>query len=203
MGRFCPTVMATHAVTDLVLLGDRRPYHITAAEAARARGAAVAITELGYVRPDWLTLEYDGMTGQSRFPRDPAAIRALAARFPEPDLAPRFHTPFRRLAINDIAYNGAAVLGRPLYPHYRRHAIHHPFAEYAAWVRNAPRRLARRRAMAAAKTRLAAEPGSYFLYPLQLATDLQLRAHSPFAEARDALRLVMQSFAERDTSAGS
>ena len=81
------------------------------------------------------------------------------------------------------------------YPHYWRHGIYHPFAEYAGWVMNAPRRLAAQRATAADKERLASKAGSYFLYPLQLATDFQLRAHSSFADARDALSLVMRSFA--------
>jgi capsular polysaccharide export protein len=183
-------------ITDLILLGDRRPYHIVAADAARARGIAVHVTDLGYVRPDWLTLEPDGMTTGSRFPRDPAAIRALAGQFPEPDLTPRFTTPFRTLALHDLAYTVAMTLGRPLYRHYRRHSLYHPLAEYAGWVRNAPRRLAARRATAAAKARLADEPGRYFLYPLQLATDFQLRAHSPFTDAREALAAVLCSFAD-------
>ena len=195
---FIAKLLEERAVTDLVLLGDRRPYHIVAAEVARVRGVAVLVTDLGYMRPDWLTLEQDGMTTASRFPRDPETIRALAAHFPEPDLTPRFHTPFWRLALHDIAYNMAAALGRPLYPYYRRHGIYHPFAEYAGWGMSAPRRLAARRATAAAKARLADEAGSYFLYPLQLTTDFQLRAHSPFADARDALSLVMRSFAAND-----
>ncbi|HYM72838.1 MAG TPA: capsular biosynthesis protein [Stellaceae bacterium] len=179
-----------------MLHGDRRPYHVVAGAAARARGITVLATDLGYLRPDWLTLEQDGMTRCSRFPRDPATIRALAARFPEPDLAPRLHTPFWRLAAHDIPYHVAAALGRPLYPHYQRHGLYHPFAEYAGWVWNAPRRLATRRATEAAKRRLASAPGSYFLFPLQLATDFQLRAHSPFADPRDALRLAVRSFAD-------
>jgi capsular polysaccharide export protein len=192
---FIAKQLEERAVTDLLMLGDRRPYHIVAAEAARIRGIAVLVTDLGYVRPDWLTLEQDGMTTASRFPRDPEAIRALASKFPEPDLTPRFHTPFWRLALHDIAYNSATVFGQPLYPQYRRHGLYHPFAEYAGWAVNAPRRLATRRTIAAAKAGLAGKPHSYFLYPLQLATDFQLRAHSPFSDARDALSLVMRSFA--------
>src|SRR6266850_788441 len=76
-----------HRVTDLVLHGDRRAYHIVAAEEARARGIQVIATDLGYVRPDWITLERDGMSTYSRFPREPAAIQALARRFPVPELA--------------------------------------------------------------------------------------------------------------------
>jgi capsular polysaccharide export protein len=178
------------------LLGDRRPYHIAAGDAARARGATVWVADLGYLRPGWLTLEQDGTTGFSHFPREPAAIRALAATFPELDFAPLQDPSFYQLALRDIAYNFAAALGRLLYPHYRRHGLYHPFAEYAAWVKNAPRRLLARPAAAATKARLAAQTGSYFLFPLQLATDFQLRAHSPFGDAREALRTVLRVFAE-------
>lgn len=192
---FIAALIEDRDVTDVILLGDRRPYHIVAADAARARGATAWVTDLGYLRPGWLTLEEDGMTGFSHFPRVPAAIRALAPALPEPDFAPLADPLFRQLALRDIAYNIAAVLGRPLYPHYRRHGLYHPFAEYAAWVSNAPRRLMARRATAIAKTRLAAQAGSYFLFPLQLAGDFQLRAHSPFGDPREALGLVLRSFA--------
>src|SRR6266705_4054457 len=83
---FVAAELDQHQVTDLVLHGDRRPYHIVAAEEARARGIAVIVTDLGYVRPDWITLEHDGMTTYSRFPRDPDEICALAAEFAEPEL---------------------------------------------------------------------------------------------------------------------
>src|SRR5712692_5642020 len=140
---FVAGMLDRYQITDLVLHGDRRPYHIVAAEEARARGIAVIVTDLGYVRPDWITLEYDGMTTYSRFPRDPAAIRALAAELPEPAQGPRFHTPFCLIASRDVAYNLGLVLGRPFFPHYRYHSIVHPFAEYAGWLwSRAKRRLA-------------------------------------------------------------
>ncbi len=184
-----------HQVTDLVLHGDRRPYHIIAAEEARARGIAVIATDLGYVRPDWITLEYDGLTTYSRFPRDPAIIRALAAEFPEPEFGPRFNTPFWLIAALDVAYNLGLVLGRPLYRHYRYHSICHPFAEYAGWLRSRPKKLLAARATVAAKRRLQDAPGSYFLVPLQLATDFQIRAHSRYRDVREAVREIISSFA--------
>src|SRR5438874_6327903 len=49
-------------ITEVVIHGDRRPHHIIAAEEARARGIPVYSTDLGYLRPDWITLEYDGMS---------------------------------------------------------------------------------------------------------------------------------------------
>ena len=192
---FVADLLERHQVTDVILHGDRRPYHIIAAEEARARGIAVIATDLGYVRPDWLTLEYDGMTTYSRFPRDPEAIRALAAEFPEPELGARFQTPFWLIAVLDIAYNLGLVLGRPFYPQYRYHSTVHPFAEYAGWVRSRPRKLLRARKASAVKHELQEEPGSYFLVPLQLSTDFQIRAHSPFIDLRDAVRDIIGSFA--------
>src|SRR5579864_3276658 len=182
-------------VTDLVLHGDRRPYHIVAAEEARARGIAVYATDLGYVRPEWITLEHGGMTTYSRFPRDPDVIRELGARFPEPDLKPRFYAPFRLIAMLDVAYNLALVFGRPFYPHYRYHSTVHPFAEYAGWLWSRPIVRFTAPATAAAKQRLIEAPGSYFLVPLQLSTDYQIRAHSRFRDLREAVREIVASFA--------
>src|SRR6266550_1792512 len=192
---FIGKMLETHAVTDLILHGDRRPYHVVAAEEARARGIQVIATDLGYVRPDWITLERDGMSTYSRFPRAPAAIRALAGQFPIPDLAPRYHTPFWLISVLDILYNIGLVFGRPFYPHYRYHGLSHPFAEYFGWICSHAKRFLSQSAATRAKARLRAAPGSYFVFPLQLATDFQIRAHSPFADARDALRQIIASFA--------
>jgi capsular polysaccharide export protein len=192
---FIAAQLEKHQITDLVLHGDRRPYHIVAAEEARARGIAVFATDLGYVRPDWITLEYDGMTTYSRFPRDPEAIRALAAELGPPDLEPRFHNPFWLIATLDMAYNLGLVFGRPLFPRYRYHSIVHPFTEYAGWLCSRGRRLFTTRAANAEKARLQEAPGSYFLVPLQLATDYQIRAHSPFRDGSEAVREIIASYA--------
>ncbi len=66
-------------ITHLLLLGDQRPHHHRIAiEEAKARGAEIICAELGYLRPDWLVLERDGMSTFSRMPRDPQTIRTLA-----------------------------------------------------------------------------------------------------------------------------
>ena len=192
---FIAGVLDSRQVTDLIFVGDRRPYHLVAAEEARARGIAVICTDFGYLRPDWITVEYDGTTTLSRFPRDPDAIRALAAEQPEPDLRPQFLTPFRLVAALDVGFTVPQVLGRVLYPHYRWHGIYHPFAEYAGWLVALARRRLGAAATAAACAELQSRPGSYFVFPLQLATDFQIRAHSQYADIRDAVREVVRSFA--------
>jgi capsular polysaccharide export protein len=197
---FIAAQLDRHQITDLVLHGDRRPYHLVAAEEARARGIAVYTTDLGYVRPDWITLEYDGMTTYSRFPRDPDTIRALAAELDPPDLEPRFQSPFWLIATLDVAYNLGLVFGRPLFPRYRYHSIVHPFAEYAGWLWSRGWQRFTKRAADAEKERLQQAPGTYFLVPLQLATDYQIRAHSPFRDGCEAAREIIASFARSGSS---
>lgn len=187
-------VLDKHQVTDIILVGDRRPYHLVAAEEARARDIDVICTDFGYLRPGFITFEHDGMTTYSRFPRDPDAVRALADRLPEPDYEPHFNAPFRYMAALDVMFTVPQVLGRPLYPHYCWHGIYHPFAEYAGWLAALVRRSVISRRTVATKKRLQEDPGSYFLFPLQLATDYQIRANSSFAHARDAVREVIASF---------
>ncbi len=184
-----------HPITHLFLLGDRRPHHRIAIEEARARSAEIICSELGYLRPDWLVLERDGMGTHSRMPRDPALIRSLAQQYPVPDLTVCCTTPFWRLAMLDVVYNVAEVLSRPLYPGYRRHAIHHPFAEYAAWLRRWILGGAERRRTAQTLTALQQQEVPTFVLPLQLSTDYQIRDHSRYPDMPAAAREILASFA--------
>jgi capsular polysaccharide export protein len=192
---FIARYMAEHAVTDVLLLGDRRPHHKIAIEKAHARGAMVVCVELGYIRPDWLTLERDGMSTWSHFPNDPARIREIAARVPQPDLAERFHTSFFRLAWWDVVYNVSNVVLKPVYPHYRWHAIYHPLAEYAGWIRRLVLSRSYKRKRQMALGRVYASQTNWYLFPLQLATDYQLRDHSPYESQQEAIEEVIASFA--------
>ena len=64
-------------VTDLVLFGDCRPMHSAAHGMAKLLGVRTHVFEEGYIRPDWVTLERDGVNGHSSLPRDPRRCRAM------------------------------------------------------------------------------------------------------------------------------
>jgi capsular polysaccharide export protein len=187
--------LVSENVTDVIFLGDRRPHHIVAADAARALGARVFVVELGYLRPDWITLERDGMTAYSRFPVDPEAITAIARRVPEPDLRQRYQSDFISLAVWDLAYNFANVFLWPFHPHYRWHAIYHPLVEYAGWMTRLVRRPLLKADADTTVRRLVDGRIRFFLFPLQLETDYQIRAHSPFASQIQPIGQVIRSFA--------
>lgn len=187
--------MDSRGVTDLVLLGEERPYHKAAIVEAERRGIDVYVVEMGYLRPDWITLERGGMSTNSHFPDDPEQIVAAAAELPDPDFRQRYRQSFLADAALDLAYNLPNVFFGFLYPHYRWHAIFHPLSEYGGWLKRfAGARRARRR-LAERLAALKASGRDYFLYPLQLQTDYQIRAHSRFAGQEEAIEEVMHSFA--------
>ncbi len=189
---FIAAFLVEHRITDLILLGEQRPYHQVAIGAARALGIQVVVMDYGYIRPDWLILERDGLGAGSRFPRDPAAILALAATLPAVDFAPHYADSFPRQAIGDVVYNLAALLPWP-FPHYRRFGLHHPIPNYLGTGWQLLRRAARTRRDDATLDRLAGQ--ECHLYAMQMDTDFSIRAYSPFADNDGALAAAIASFA--------
>jgi len=191
IGRF----LAENRITDLVLHGDQRIYHRAAIQCALQLDIRIAVTELGYLRPGWMTLEKNGLSTLSHFPDDPARIRRIAEEVGDVDFTPMFPGSIYLQTVPDVIYNLANVLLKPLYPHYERHTIYHPVPEY---LRGAIRLLGEKRRAWAADTvlaGLAAEDRPIFLLPLQLEGDFQLRRHSPFGSFAEVIERVLASFA--------
>ncbi len=191
-----------HGIDEVVLLGEQREYHRVAIAAARARGAGVSATDFGYLRPDWVTLERDGLNGASRFPREAEAIREAARGLPAVDRGVRFpHRPLRQ-AVTDMAFHLSTTLAPWPFPHYRRHTRRNPVANYlgTGW-RLAVSALTpgrARRVFAGAAAR-----GPVFLFAMQMEDDFALRAYSRFPDMDSAMRETVASFARAAPAAAS
>ena len=186
-------LMQARLVTDLVLFGDCRPMHRAAIDAAAGLHVAVHVIEEGYLRPDWVTVELGGVNGHSSLPKDPDWYRAVAASLPPTEEIPAIASSFRRRAREDLVYNVSAMALGWLFPHYRTHRPWHPIVEYAGWAGRLLRQGGGRRRSAVAVRQLEGAP--YFLFPLQLDCDSQIRLHSSFSGMRAAIETVLTSFA--------
>ncbi len=184
-------------ITDVVLFGDCRPLHKEAILLANRLGLGVHVFEEGYIRPDWVTLEAGGTNGLSSLPRNPDYYLELANGLPPlPELPPGpVPFSFKRRALEDIAYNVAAMVMAPLYLGYRTHRPWHPLVEYMGWGLRLLRGSAARRRSAVVKAQLDAHERPYFVFPLQLDCDYQIRVHSPFPGMEAAIDHVLTSFA--------
>ncbi|MNH99615.1 Capsule polysaccharide biosynthesis protein [compost metagenome] len=188
--RYLAALLKREGITDILYYADRLPYHRLAARVARRLGVRCHAVEFGYLRPDWITLERDGMGRFSHFPNDPDRIRQIAAKVADPDLKNRYPHTFGQEATNEVIYNLVAYFGRMMFPFYRSDKYYDPLFDYLSWL---PRMFRERHDL----------PEGYFddklkrnyLLALQLQSDYQIRANSPYRHISQMLDQVMQSFA--------
>lgn len=192
---FLTDIWQRYGITDQLMFGDRRPVHRAAIEHAASHGVRTHVFEEGYLRPHWITLERDGVNGHSRLPRNPEWFIAAAKRLaPTPSI--RFRSSFKVRALNDVAYHLAGLANPLAYPHYRNHAPVTAPVEYAGYLKRFTLLRMRYRKQAAQRIDQLVRSGApYFVLPLQLNGDAQIRDHSRFKDMRDVIFDVLKSFA--------
>jgi capsular polysaccharide export protein len=190
---FFDRYLREHAITDLMLFGDCRPYHVSARGMAVLRGVRTHVLEEGYIRPHWMTLEPEGVNARSTLSRDKRWFLREARRLPpEPELPP-ITASFSRRARDSYWHFHSAFLGRLRYPHYRSHRPTSMLLEGLGWVWKFANE--RRRSAQAERVMAKLEGKPIFLLPLQLSTDYQIRTHSLFPDMQSAAGYVVESFA--------
>lgn len=190
-----------HGVSDVVLFGDCRAVHRPAIALAEARKLRVHVLEEGYLRPDWITLERGGVNGYSHMDLQPASIAAWAERQPAAPLATPPYQGQPTLLVRaayDIAYRLANTALCWRFAGYVSHRPHNGLLEYAGLARRFGLRKHFEREAQALCATLLAQRTPYFLFPLQLNADSQIRTHSPFADVRASIDAVLQSFQQAD-----
>lgn len=192
---FLERLIIERNATDIVLFGDGRPIHRAAVAVCGRLQVRVHVFEEGYVRPDYVTLEHDGVNGHSTLPRDPQWYRDTAANLPPVAPLPPVPFSFNMRVRQGIAYNLAQLALSWRYPHYQSHRPWHPLHEGVGWLKRLRQRKGAR-VRSAALVREVWESGDpYFMFPLQLENDSQLQLHSPFRTLAPAIEHVIASFA--------
>ena len=190
---FIQDFLARNAITDLVLLGEQRVYHKAAIAAAHAAGVAVTVTDFGYLRPDWIILERDGMNRDSRFPKDPAAILELARNLPPVDAEKRYLDDFSQQARWDLRFH-LANLWPGRFRHFQTFLLHHPVPAYIGTGIALLRRPALTRAAEATLATLP-EAAPRWIFAMQMETDYSIRAYSHFPNMDVPIEAAVASFA--------
>lgn len=190
-----------HGITDQVLFGDRRPIHRPAVEHGEALGVRTHVFEEGYFRPHWVTLEREGVNGHSLLPRDPEWFWAVGGDLGPEEKAAPFASPFSVRAAHDVAYHLAGAVNPLVFPRYQTHAGETAPVEYLGYIRRfsllrwwKPRDRRLIESLVAGKI-------PYYVLPLQLNSDAQIRDHSRFENMAEVIEFVMASFARRAPTA--
>ena len=178
----------------LMLFGDSRPYHRVAIDVAKARQLDVYVFEEGYLRPNFVTLEKGGVNGNSSLPRSPAFYRKLMPkRLPEPrPVGNVFWWSALWALMNSLALTFLWFC----FPRYRHHRNVNFFYQVPIWLRAGIRKAYRWWRDHDALDLLTGKlSGHYFLVPLQVASDSQIR-HSQFLSVNEFLEKLVHSFAK-------
>jgi capsular polysaccharide export protein len=187
-------LLKREGVSDLITYGDSSAYTIAAITLGRELGINVHVLEQGYFRPDWVTLEREGVNANSRLPRNPDWYWARESETEEArDEAVGRAMPEAVLWI--VRYHVAVYLGSVAFFRFRAgyrqsairqaigHAVRHVFRDFL--VRGHKMR----------RLRTMGSPGPVFLVLLQRPGDSQLWRHSQFEKTAAFLEHVVTSFA--------
>lgn len=183
-----------HKITDIVYYSDQRPYHRIARAIAIEKGLNCFAYEYGYFRPNWITLERGGMGVFSHFPNDPNMIRELADKieYRWPDEISRHR--FLLEAVNETFYNLAPVFMPYLFPFYDRDRYYHPLIEFPCYIPRLLRSKSNQKIAGELINKVTTQGDDYFVVPLQLQSDYQLRRASKYSHMREMILEVISSF---------
>lgn len=181
-------------IDAVVLFGQSRDIHRQAIAVARRLRVAVYVFEEGYLRPDYVTLEPGGVNAASALPRQAEFYLAQAASQPARPLPTRQR--FHLMALYATLYSWAMLLQRSRFPHHEYHRPLHPVTQALSWVRGGVRKLWYGWSERNELQRLSAPAldRQWFLVPLQVHNDSQIKHHSPYRSIPAVIEEVMHSF---------
>lgn len=180
----------------VVFYGDYRPYHKVAVELCTELQIPFYVFEEGYVRPHYITLEKGGVNGWSKLPKNPNFYIDLPEiKISEPLLAN--HSYLKRMLSRFVHYLFLELL-RWYFPNYIHCKKYFPYLPLIfCWLRG----ITVRKILYEIKERntfkfLIKNYINYFLVPLQVHNDTQIKIHSKYNSIEEFISEVMDSFAK-------
>ena len=200
---FLQEYIVQHHIQAVVCFGDTRPYHLLAKRIANENQASFWAFEEGYFRPYYITLEKDGVNAFSPLPR---RADFFLEQFPK--LAQKeYKAPipvrggFTPMAKNAVRYYIELFRNPNKYPNYIHHRASNAGHYLKLWSISILKRLNYYiEDIQIAKRVEAGKYGKFFIVPLQVFNDSQVRIHCDFPSVRSFLLHVLSSFAEHAPS---
>jgi len=197
---FIKQAWLNYGITDQILFGDQRPVHKDAVIYAEHFGIRTHVLEEGYFRPYWITLEREGVNGHSLLPRDPDWFRDVGKKLPNPVKPISFKSPFRIRASHDVIYHTAGIVNPLFFHRYKTHAPVNAAIEYAGYIKRFSLLNLWKPIDATSIEQLLDKKTKYYVLPLQLNGDAQIKHHSRFENMSELIEYVMSSFAHHAPS---
>ena len=191
---FVRNLVVTEKITDLIVYGDCRPIHKIAINELKKLGIRIHVLEEGYFRPFWITYEQDGVNFYSKLPRDATTYAQHEIQELPPEVVVK--SPFKNMAWYVTQYYFATIFMLALgkFKGYKFHFDEGYHKSFWPWV---PRLFTRAwNKFAAQKLQEEIIKSQYFLVPLQLCRDYQIKEHSDFSGMPQFIEYIITNFAK-------
>jgi capsular polysaccharide export protein len=182
----------SEGVTDVILYGDCRPYHRTALAALAGMNIALHVLEEGYLRPNWVTCERNGVNGNSVLT---AIDLDRIAEFSAPPISEK------TLKASNMSYAMAAIryyfwtwLFTPMFPRYTSHRDLDIIGELSLWIQRVCSWPIRKNRAERTFREIARFKKPVHLVLLQLNGDSQIKVHSGFQSTRHFIEYCISEF---------
>ena len=198
---FYSEIFEQHKITDIALFGDTRPIHLEAIALAKRQNINIHVFEEGYFRPNYVTLDQGGVNAYSHIYH---ASNNQADWFLNDEYSQTQTPSLKKTGGNllirgwhDIRYHLAKALFSSKFPHYKTHRPDSPLAEYWGFLRRIPAVALFYNSQSNQRIeRLLKNKSDYYLLPLQLEADSQMRVHSSFERLEDVIKTTLKSFSQ-------
>lgn len=186
-----------HQIQAIICFGDSRPYHRIAKEFCIDNpNVAFWVFEEGYFRPDYITLEKDGVNDYSTLPRNADFFLSLAENLPQPIEPQHVASGFFPMAILAMKYYANLSYGKKRYPCYEHHReVGIPYY-LKLWTKSTIKRAYYYiRDYCFGKKVEQGKLDDFFIVPLQVYDDSQVKYHCDYPDVSAFLAEVLESFA--------
>jgi len=136
---FLERLIINKKIGRIYLYGDCRVYHRIAREVAKRLDVRVFVFEEGYIRPNFITLEENGVNGHSAMVNKGFNLPRVTDT-PPPESEFTSNT-FFRIACYSMMYYMSSFHGRSLFPGYQHHRDFRCISEGLRWINSGIRKL--------------------------------------------------------------
>lgn len=189
---FLSQLIERQQIDALVCFGDCRPHHAIASMICKQLDVGFFVFEEGYLRPDYITLQQDGINGNSQL--GVAEISHLQKANDKPLFT---NNRLYRLCFSAIVYYIVVWWRQKDFPHYQHYRGMDNWQEALVWLKAPFIKAKGYFPDKQLEKRLATElKDRYFLVSLQVYNDSQITFHSDYTDIVVFLDEILTNFAK-------
>lgn len=195
---YLESILQIERIDTILLFGDCRNLHTYAIDIAKQFKIRLGVFEEGYIRPDHITLEVEGVNYNSQLPKKAEFYLSRKAE-DIPTKGPLGST-YLMTAIWSIIYYVASDMGRiyfSRYIHHRRLGVTDARYWLISYIRKATYKVSE---CGVLKIFENTNIKRVFLAPLQTSGDFQVSVHSPFDSVEQYIKMLVCSFSSNSTT---